>query len=241
MLAVGNGESRDAMTDIRIDAVLVGTPRAFGPKDVPSTIAARYPASVPLAVGPEGFASDAVGDRKNHGGLEKAVHHYPRDHYAAWIADLAPAPSFLAEVGAFGENISTAGLTEDSVCIGDVFRAGTAVLQVSQARQPCWKLNVRFGRKDMATRVQDSGRTGWYYRVLEPGEIGPGDRLVLEDRPQASWTLARILRVLYVDTLNTDALSALAAMPELNEGWRRLAARRLETNKVEDWSARLGV
>ncbi|SOD97186.1 MOSC domain-containing protein [Caenispirillum bisanense] len=228
------------MIDIRIDGVLTGTPRAFGPDGRTSTIASRYPASGPVAVGPDGFAGDAVADTRNHGGADKAVHHYPRDHYTAWVADLQPgAPTILGEVGAFGENISTSGITEEDVCIGDCFRAGSALVQVSQARQPCWKLNVRFATPDMAKRVQTTGRTGWYYRVLDPGEIGLGDRLVLESRPQPEWSLARILHVLYHDTLNRDALAAIAGIPELADGWRRLAARRLETMKVEDWSARL--
>lgn len=227
------------MTDTQIKAVLIGTPRSFGPKGHPSSIAGRYPVSTPVAVGPEGLAGDAVGDPRNHGGADKAIHHYPRDHYAAWIDDLAPAPAILGEVGAFGENISTTGLTEDTVCVGDVFRAGSALLQVSQGRQPCWKLNVRFDRKDMAKQVQSTGRTGWYYRVLEPGMISAGDSLVLHDRPQPEWTLSRVLTTLYVDTMNLDALAAIAELPELNAGWRRLAARRVETRRVEDWSGRL--
>ncbi|WP_404384730.1 MOSC domain-containing protein [Caenispirillum salinarum] len=228
------------MTDIRIDAVLTGTPRAFGPKGNTSSIAARYPVSEPVAVTPEGLAGDQVGDPTVHGDADKAIHHYPRDHYAAWITDLAPAPSFLAEVGAFGENISTSGITEETVCAGDVFRLGTARVQVSQGRQPCSKLNQRFDRKDMAKQVQDTGRSGWYYRVLEPGMVAPGDRLVLEARPNPDWTLARILHVLYVDTLNRADLEAIAGLPELAKGWRKIAAKRLERNAVEDWSPRIG-
>lgn len=228
------------MIDIRIDAVLTGTPRPFGPEGRTSSIASRYPSPHPVAVGAAGLAGDQVADTRNHGDADKAIHHYPRDHYAAWVADLQPgAPTILGVVGAFGENLSTSGLTEADVCVGDCFRAGTALLQVSQARQPCWKLNVRFDAPDMAKRVQTTGRTGWYYRVLEPGVVGLGDRLVLEDRPQPDWTLARILHVLYHDMLNADALAAIAQLPELAQGWRRLAARRLETRAVEDWSGRV--
>lgn len=228
------------MTDIRIDAVLTGTPRAFGPKAEPSTIAARYPVAHPVAVTVDGLAGDRVGDTRVHGDADKAIHHYPRDHYAAWIKDLAPAPAFLAEVGAFGENISTTGITEETICVGDILRLGTARVQVSQGRQPCSKLNIRFGRKDMAKRVQNTGRSGWYYRVLEPGLVGPGDRLVLEERPNADWPLSRILHVLYIDTLNRADLEAIATLPELTAGWRKIAVKRLETNGVEDWSRRMG-
>jgi MOSC domain-containing protein YiiM len=227
------------MTDIRIDAVLTGTPRPFGPKGAPSSIASRYPRAEPVAVTLAGLENDAVGDTRVHGDADKAIHHYPRDHYATWIAELAPAPSFLAEVGAFGENISTSGLTEADVCAGDIFRLGTARVQVSQGRQPCFKLNQRFERKDMAMRVQNTGRSGWYYRVLEPGYVRHGDRLVLEERPNPEWSLARILSVLYVDTMNLEALEAIAGLPELANGWRKLAARRLEKRAVEDWTPRI--
>lgn len=229
------------MTELRITTVLIGTPRPFGPPGRTSTIASRYPVAEPVAVGPDGFTGDQVADTKNHGDVDKAVHHYPRDHYATWVDDLQPgAPAILNVVGAFGENLSTTGITEADVCVGDTYRIGTALLQVSQARQPCWKLNVRFNTADMAKRVQTTGRTGWYYRVLEAGEIGPGSAMTLVDRPQPEWSLARVLHVLYHDMLNRDALSAIAEMPQLAAGWRRLAARRLETMAVEDWSERLG-
>ena len=145
----------------------------------------------------------------------------------------------LAGPGAFGENIATAGLTEDGPAIGDVFALGTAVVEVSQGRQPCWKLNERFGRPDMARLVQSSGRTGWYYRVLRPGIVAPGDRLTLLERTAPDWTLARIWRAFYIDPLNRAELAGIAALERLADGWRAHAARRLESNRVEDWTRRL--
>src|SRR3546814_5577774 len=101
------------------------------------------------------------------------------------------------------------GLTEADVCIGDVYRLGSARVEVSQARQPCWRLNERFETVGMARRVQETGRTGWYYRVLEEGRVGPGGTLDLLDRPAGDWTLERILHVLYPDTHNVDGLGPL--------------------------------
>ncbi|MFC3570066.1 MOSC domain-containing protein [Paracoccus simplex] len=141
--------------------------------------------------------------------------------------------------GAFGENISTRGLTETDVAVGDIFRLGSALVQVSQGRQPCWKLNRRFGVADMARRVQQSGRTGWYYRVLQPGIVAPGDRLERIDRVAPDWTLRRLWHALYVDRLNLGELQGIAALDVLAEGWRRYAVRRLESGRVEDWSKRL--
>lgn len=226
------------MTETRIRTVLLGKTAPFGPPGRTSAIA-KAPVDGPRAVGPNGFLDDEQADRRVHGGPEKAVHHYPLDHHTAWRAELGDGAPLLGEAGAFGENLSTLGLTEDGVCVGDLFRAGTALLQVAQARQPCWKLNVRFGVPDMARRVQTTGRTGWYYRVLEPGRIGPGDTLTLLERPHPDWPLTRLLHVLYVDTLNREALAAMAALPVLAESWRTLASRRLERGAVEDWNGRL--
>ena len=205
------------MTDIPITALMVGKPAPFGPPGRESAIA-KTPVDGPLEVGPEGFLLDGQADRKNHGGPEKAIHHYPLDHHASWRKDLGPEVPHLGNPGAFGENIATSGLTETEVCIGDHFRAGTVLLQVAQGRQPCWKLNHRFGVPDMAKRVQNTGRTGWYYRVLETGRIAPGDRLTLIDRPQPDWPLARIAALLYRDTMNRTALAEMAELPELAEG-----------------------
>ena len=217
---------------------------------------AKSPVDRPLALRHDGLEGDAQADRRVHGGPEKAVHHYPFDHYPVWLAELSrPGVSHprtpvgyldkkeltarLAQPGAFGENISTLGMTEQQVAVGDIFRLGTALVQVSQGRQPCWKLSRRFDVADMARRVQDSGRTGWYYRVLETGVVAPGDRMTLLDRMAPDWTLHRLWRALYVERLNRAELQGIAALDVLAEGWRRYAVRRLESGRVEDWAPRL--
>ena len=192
----------------------------------------------PLRLGPEGFEGDEQADRRVHGGVEKAVHHYPLDHYPLWRDELGER-SALDAAGGFGENISATGLTENTIAVGDIFRLGTALVQVSQGRQPCWKLNHRFGVPDMARRVQQTGRTGWYYRVLEQGVVATGDRLTLVDRIAPDWTLRRLWRALYVDRLNLDELEGMAALDVLAEGWRKYAVRRLASGRVEDWRNRL--
>ncbi|WCR09362.1 MOSC domain-containing protein [Paracoccus stylophorae] len=198
----------------------------------------KTPVSAALMLDTNGLAGDEQGDLRHHGGPEKAVHHYARDHYAAWQAEIGDLP-VLAAPGAFGENLSQHGLTESDVAVGDIFRLGKALIQVSQGRQPCWKLNHRFGVRDMARRVQDSGRTGWYYRVLQPGIVAPGDDLHLIDRIAPDWTIRRLWHVMYVDRLNRHDLAQMAALDVLAEGWRRYAARRLDSGRVEDWRGRL--
>lgn len=198
----------------------------------------KTPVTRPLALGPEGFEGDEQADRRVHGGVEKAVHHYPFEHYATWRKELG-ALSPPAAPGGFGENLSTSGLTEATVAVGNVFRLGGALVQVSQGRQPCWKLNRRFDVPDMARRVQQSGRTGWYYRVLQPGTVSAGDMLERIDRIAPDWTLHRLWHALYVDKLNLRELEGIAALGVLSEGWRKYAVRRLESHRVEDWSSRL--
>ena len=227
------------MTAAAAIALLCGGAVLFGPGGVRSAIAKR-PVSGPIEIDRLGLEGDEQGDPRHHGGLEKAVHHYALDHYSYWREALAPAsPDCLGAPGAFGENLSTEGLTEADMCVGDTWRIGTALLQVSQARQPCWKLNHRFGVPDMARRVQTSGRTGWYYRVVEPGRVAQGDTLTLVERPHPDWPLARLLRTFYVDRMNRAALEGIAALELLSASWRALAARRLERGEVEDWTSRL--
>ncbi|SDC99446.1 MOSC domain-containing protein YiiM [Cupriavidus sp. YR651] len=231
-----------AVIDIAIDAVLAGKVRPYGPKGLPSGID-KTEVHDAVRVTTIGLAIDEQGDPKHHGGPEKALHHYARDHYAHWQTELSAyadaAIDVLARPGAFGENLSTRGLTEADVCVGDRFRLGTALVEVSQARQPCWKLNHRFGYAGMSRAVQNSQRTGWYYRVLEEGEVRRGDRLILLARPCPQWSLQRLLRVLYVDRLDYAALAEMAELPVLAESWRKLARQRVARREVEDMEKRL--
>lgn len=221
------------LPEIVVDSLFIGRLAPLGPRQVPSGIAKAQVDGL-QHITHVGLEGDQQGDTRHHGGPEKALHHYPRDHYPSWLAD-----GVAAEAPFFGENISTLGLTEAEICIGDVYRLGTAVLQVSQGRQPCWRLNARFERTDMAYLVQKTGRTGWYYRVIEEGSTQAGDCLRLEQRPEPEWPLSRVIDLLYTRTLDLDALQQLADLPELALSWRELASRRIATRKVEDWDRRL--
>lgn len=220
-----------------VDRLLVGSISPLGARSVPSGIR-KFPTSS-AELGPTGFTGDEQGDTKRHGGMEKAVHQYCLDHYARWRAELGEL-GVLDQPGAFGENLSVSGVSEDDVCVGDIWSLGDAVVQVSQARQPCWKLNARFGVPDMARRVQGSGRTGWYYRVLEPGQVTEGAQLHLLHRPNPLWPVSRLVTVLYTKTCDWQALLAMSALEGLSDSWRQIATRRLETGQIEDWSNRLG-
>jgi MOSC domain-containing protein YiiM len=231
--------SGDALVPIAVDvgAVRVGTSRPLAGSCHASAIDKR-PVDARLWLGALGFAGDEHADARHHGGPDKAVHHYAHDHYAWWIREIG-ARDVLAQPGAFGENLSTHGVTEQDVCIGDVFTLGGAVLEISQSRQPCWKLNVRFDHPKMAWLVQQSGRTGWYYRVLQEGWVAPGDVLALHARPYPQWPLSAVLDVLYRRTLDIDALDALCDVRALPLAWRTMFDKRRTQRRVEDWTKRL--
>jgi len=172
-----------------------------------------------------------------HGGPDKAVHHYASDHYDAWADDL-PHLANRFRPGAFGENLATLGLTETDFCIGDVLTMGTARIQVSQGRQPCWKLNAHLDEKTLAARFQKTGRVGWYYRVLQAGVVAEGDLIELVDRPQPEWPLERVILARFDPYLKTAMALSLSRLPELAEGWR-IAFGRKAKHKNENTERRL--
>ncbi|HCL87501.1 MAG TPA: MOSC domain-containing protein [Comamonadaceae bacterium] len=220
--------------------VLTGTAVPYTRPGSTSAIDKR-PRGGTVAVGPLGLEGDEQGDLRVHGGPHKAVHCYPWAHYELWRWELAAQPQaldLLSRPGAFGENFSLDGLDETSVCLGDQWQVGSARLEVSQGRQPCWKLNDRFRVPDMALRLQASLRTGWYLRVLQPGQVQEGDVVQLLARPYPQWPLARILRVIAERECTPELLSELLALP-LPPSWQRLFTRRLEAGQAEDWSARV--
>ncbi|MDM9648701.1 MOSC domain-containing protein [Rhizobium sp. S163] len=225
------------MSGHQLLSLRIGPLAPLGPRCVESGTGKKQ-VHEPLRLSTLGFEGDMQGDRERHGGPEKAVHHYPFDHYSKWNDDLG-GHEMLGEPGAFGENLSTVGITERSVAVGDVFSLGSSIVEVSQGRQPCWRLDERFGRKTMAHEVQSTGRTGWYYRVLQEGVVAPHARLELIERKSPEWTLARIWRAFYVDTLNVEELRGIATIASLADSWRSYALRRLDSGRVEDWSRRL--
>ena len=221
-----------------IDQILVGSVESFGPGDRMSAIR-KKPVSGRVAIGRLGIEGDHHGDTIHHGGVEAAVHHYSFDNYALWRGELPDHAGHFSAPGFFGENLSSIGLDETNVCIGDIYRFGSTLLQVSQGRQPCWKLARRSTIPDFALKVQATGRTGWFYRVVEPGSAEGGDDFWLVERPRPEWTLIRVLRIMYVNPLDSNELEGMASLPELSPSWRRLAQTRLDSGTVEGWTSRV--
>jgi MOSC domain-containing protein YiiM len=209
-----------APMSLTLAALLAGRIAPFRAPDEPSAIA-KTPLQGKVRIGPLGIEGDEQADRLYHGGPDKALHHYPADHYDFWRAEIGDHPLFEAP-GAFGENIAVTGLVETEACLGDRYRLGSATIELSHGRQPCWKQGHRLGRSEMVARMVATGRSGWYYRVLEPGEAQAGDAFALIDRPLPEWTVARIFGLLVAGDHKRDpaAVRALAAMPVLAEAWR---------------------
>ena len=185
----------------------------------------KAPVAGRVRLGRTNLDGDAQADLKNHGGPDKAVCCYAAEHYPAWREALGlPASDF--PYGAFGENWTLAGLPEEAVCIGDVYDVGTARVQVSQPRMPCFKLGRRWERPSLPLEVQATGWTGYYLRVLEPGEVGAGDALTLIERPLPEWPVARVNRAMYVDKADADLADELGRLALLAEAWRRPFRRR---------------
>lgn len=189
-----------------------------------------------IEVFPTHLAGDSVADNRHHGGIDKAIHCYPMQHYEYWHKLFPNNPHFQA--GGFGENFCIIGTDETQVCLGDVWQIGTTQLVVSQARQPCWKLNVRFGVPDISECVQASGRCGWYLRVHQTGYIQAQDAIILLFRPYPQWSIARLSQL--IDSKNCEAaiMREVLDLP-LPPSWHNLFAQRLKTGMCEDQSKRL--
>ncbi len=204
-----------------IEAVCTGTARPFHGAELSAF--AKRPREGPVQIHAEGLAPDEQADRTVHGGPEQALHLYPLDHHAFWRGEIGDHPA-LDEPGGFGSNLAVTGLTEDMVHIGDRFACGTALIEVSRPRAPCWKIEHRFGHKGMVAAIIRSGRCGWYFRVIETGEVAAGDSLERVAIGAAEWSVARVFRALTAGKATQDELAQLAELSALSPYLRAKAA-----------------
>jgi MOSC domain-containing protein YiiM len=207
----------------------LGLPRSYGQEHAAdpmdrawSTGFFKEPVDGPRWLSRTNLTGDGQADLINHGGFDKAVLSYAAAHYPGWRESLV-RPDLPH--GAFGENFTIEGQTEETVCIGDTYRLGDALVQVSQPRQPCWKLARRWRIKELAALVEWSGRTGWYLRVLEEGEVRPGLSLTLVERPFPEWPVHRASHVMRNRTKDPVAAGELAGCELLAAVWRDALAQ----------------
>lgn len=172
---------------------------------------------------------DGQGDLVHHGGREKAVCVYPYEYYPFWEKEL----QMNLEYGAFGENITTKGLLEEDVCIGDIFRLGETIVEVTQPRQPCYKLSIRYGAPDMPLKVQETGFTGFYFRVLKEGVVSKSGGLTkLHSHPKAI-TVSYANQIMHRDKQNWEAMTQILEVEELSANWRKTFLKRLNGSEID--------
>ncbi len=211
---------------MRIISVNVGQPREviWHGKPVLTSIY-KYPVEGPLRLELEDFVGNRQADLTVHGGPDKAVYVYPAGYSDAWRREL---PDDDLPWGTFGENLTMSGVTDTTVYIGDRFQIGSAEVQVTQPRIPCYKLGVRFGRDSFVKQFLQSGRNGFYFKVLRPGEITAGDAVTLLSRESHGVTVADIVRLYVQDRFDQDGMRRALSSPSLPGGWREWFQERLD-------------
>lgn len=209
----------------RICSIHAGKVAPLGPEGVPSGFV-KHSLHQPAQITPLGIRGDEQADLSVHGGLEKAVYGYSLDHYSAWRIEY-PRHAARLVPGGFGENLCIERMRESDLCVGDIHRIGSALLQVCQPRQPCFKLALRFQDKMMPKAMVRSGRSGWYYRVLEPGEIAPGDVVHLDERSNPDFLFSRLVELISRDTATRLELERMQRMGGLAADWKMWAENRL--------------
>ncbi|UTV29589.1 MOSC domain-containing protein [Photobacterium atrarenae] len=197
----------------------------------------KMPTTERIYLSETGLAGDECAEKRFHGGTERALHQYPAEHYAYWREKYGIEKNWQAP--GMGENLSTEGMTEDTVCLGDRYQWGEAIIEVSQPRSPCFKLNQRWNIEKFSVDMQDISRCGWLYRVIQPGYVSVSDPLKLIAREPNTMTLREVCDIYFGDPLNRDALLRLKAQSKLSQSWTRTLDKRLETNELENWNFRL--
>ncbi|MED4954532.1 MOSC domain-containing protein [Paenibacillus macerans] len=213
------------MRHVEILSLNVGRPVQvpFNNKEI-STGINKLPASESLFLSWLNFKGDGQGDLVHHGGREKAVCVYPYEHYPFWENELQKTLDY----GAFGENLTIRGLLETDVCIGDIFKLGEAMVQVSQPRQPCYKLSIKYGVPDMPLKVQETGYTGFYFRVLKEGAVSKSDGLIRISRHPKAVTVSYANRIMHHEKDDLAGIKKILEVEELSVNWRATFVKRLE-------------
>jgi len=191
----------------------------------------------PLFLSIDGLEGDKCADSRYHGGAERALHQYPHEHYTYWENKYGKTNSWKAP--GMGENLSSEGVTENTVCIGDKFRWGEAIVEISQPRSPCFKLNKRWGIESFSNSMQKINHCGWLYRVIQSGMVSVNEPLELIERAPNVMTVREVCDIFFGDPLNREKLQTLKQQTKLSHSWLRQIEQRLLSDEVENWNFRL--
>ncbi len=224
--------------DMLLKKIFVGLPKTIGEKDAAHIMDREWtsaifkePVTEPVWVSKTGLTGDGQADTKHHGGPEKAVFAYSLENYSYWQKELG-IPDMTS--GGMGENFVVEHVKEEGISIGDTFQIGEAVVQVSQPRQPCWKPARRFRVKTLALLLQNTGRTGWYFRVLKEGAVEEGQTFILIERPYPQWTIQKCNEIIHTKEPNLELMRELAECELLAPGLRATLEKRIERDGVSD-------
>ena len=213
---------------MKVISVNVGLPREVVWKDIAvRTAIFKEPVAGTVMVGKLNLCGDAQADLTVHGGEEKAVYAYPAEHYEYWQMNLGQQLSW----GSFGENLTTEGLEENGLAIGDRLRIGSALLTVTQPRMPCYKLNLRFGRDDMIKRFLISRRPGFYFSVAEGGEVTADSSIEIASRDPNQVTVADIAQLYLSPTRDRSLLERALNVGALPAGLKVALQRNYDAGK----------
>jgi MOSC domain-containing protein YiiM len=205
--------------------VHVGRAAPLGPQGEMSAFI-KHAVNGRVMVGPLGLDGDEQADLSVHGGPDKAVYGYAASHYAAWSAEFPTLASQFVPGGA-GENLAIEAMDERDICVGDVHAIGETQLQVCQPRQPCFKFALRFNNNRLPRAMVRNGRSGWYYRVVQPGQIAAGDHVKLYARPNPDFSFSRLVQLVNRNGATREELLRLAEMEGLARQWRDIARQSL--------------
>lgn len=218
-------DHQSAERNTAVLAINVGQPQPLpGQKREVLSGIVKLPVSGPVLLSFTGMTGDGQADLENHGGPDKAVCVYDYSRYSV----LEQLMERKLDWGACGENLTVEGCSEDQVRIGDVYELGGALVQVSQPRQPCFKLAARYDFKELPVYFQESGYTGFYFRVLEEGEVAPGSPFRRIRTDPASMTVLEANRVMHQGKRDAAGMHALLAIPSLSDSWRQTLLKRLD-------------
>ena len=212
--------------DTPVIAFFAGAVRPM-PGDGRPTAIFKQPVNGPVQIGIEGLVNDAQADRRVHGGPEKAVHHYPLENHRRLAAQFDEQAAHFVS-GGMGENISTEGMTEENVYIGDIYSVGTVLLQFAQPRTPCWKIDAKFDRDGITRFVAEQGIAGWYYRVLQTGSAQAGDLLHLVERNPDPFSVRDWWTIMRTPRVSLDTLQRVADTPGLTLMYREKILQRID-------------
>jgi len=214
------------MSDARLLSVQAGRTAPLGPDEVPSAFV-KTARQGPVAVMRLGLDGDEQADLSVHGGPEKAVYAYAAQHYPQWAQQFPELAAHFTG-GAMGENLTVSGLEESAICVGDIHQAGSALLQVCQPRQPCFKFALRHNNKFLPKAMVKNGFAGWYYRVLRVGQLQAGDALTLHARPNPDFPFTRLIQIVYHGKATKDEIRRMAELEGLASQWREHAKTLLD-------------